>query len=710
MLLFQTVSVLAQDTTAGIFHLNNIPERGVALDKGWKFHAGDNSEWARQDFNDASWTPVDPTDEIHHLKEVKKSGIGWFRLSMQVDSQLFDKTFAFAVSIFGAAEIYLNGQLIYQFGMVSADIKKEKTRYITNQVLKLHLGNQSAQTFAVRYSFNKKNLYLKFSFPRPILRLSIKDINQAFEDRVKTDNFDSTLRSIEVSFYLPLGFLLLFLFFSFRQRREYLFSGIYSICMFAAVFLHIFAMSEPTTVTHSNLLLLITNIFYVIGCIALIEGLNILFKWKRSWFFIFIASYGILSLFYFFISYDVSPLANAIFFPLINFEFLRLTLKAVRQRKKGAWILLVTSISLTLSFFLMVWFMIKNYPDARALLQSISYIFSGIGLSLFYAGEFARTGTSLRLRAIEVEKLSLEKIANEREKQQILGAQNETLEKQVTERTAALSQSLKELKETQEQLIQREKMASLGELTAGIAHEIQNPLNFVNNFSEVNTELIDEMQQELDKGNFDDAKALSKDIKENEQKINHHGKRADSIVKGMLLHSRNSSGQKIPTDINALADECMRLSYHGLRAKNKFFNATTETNFDKSIPQLNIASQDIGRVILNLFTNAFYSVMQKKNQLGDAYEPIVSLKTSLNPSSGNKGPTVLISIRDNGNGVPQKIIDKIFQPFFTTKPVGEGTGLGLSMSYEIITEGHNGELKVEALEGKFAEFIIKLPV
>jgi signal transduction histidine kinase len=301
-------------------------------------------------------------------------------------------------------------------------------------------------------------------------------------------------------------------------------------------------------------------------------------------------------------------------------------------------------------------------------------------------------------------------IAKEKEKQQILGAQNETLEKEVAERTAALSKSLKDLKETQQQLIQHEKMASLGELTAGIAHEIQNPLNFVNNFSELNAELIDEMQQEMDKGNLDDAKAIANDVKENEQKINHHGKRADSIVKGMLQHSRNSSGQKELTDINALADECMRLSYHGLRAKDKSFNAKTETDFDNSLPKIMIVPQDIGRVILNLFTNAFYSVMQKKKTVpptpegGILYEPSVSVSTRKLENS------VVIKIRDNGNGVPQKVVDKIFQPFFTTKPVGEGTGLGLSMSYEIITEGHGGELTVETKEGEFAEFIITLPV
>jgi len=275
-------------------------------------------------------------------------------------------------------------------------------------------------------------------------------------------------------------------------------------------------------------------------------------------------------------------------------------------------------------------------------------------------------------------------------------------QKQRTNKT--LETTLADLKSTQSQLIQSEKMASLGELTAGIAHEIQNPLNFVNNFSEVNTELIDEMGQELDKGNLEDAKALAKDIKENEQKINHHGKRADSIVKGMLQHSRNSNGQKELTDINALTDECMRLSYHGLRAKDKTFNAKTETVFDDSLPKVNIVPQDIGRVVLNLFTNAFYSVMQKKKRLGDAFEPVVTVRTS------KTARAVSISIRDNGNGIPQTVIDKIFQPFFTTKPVGEGTGLGLSMSYEIISKGHGGELKVDSKEGEYAEFTIILPI
>jgi signal transduction histidine kinase len=246
-------------------------------------------------------------------------------------------------------------------------------------------------------------------------------------------------------------------------------------------------------------------------------------------------------------------------------------------------------------------------------------------------------------------------------------------------------------------------MASLGELTAGIAHEIQNPLNFVNNFSEVNTELIDEMQEELKSGNTEEAITLSNDIRENQKKINHHGRRADAIVKGMLQHSRNSNSEKELTDINALADEYLRLAYHGLRAKDKSFNAKLETDFDTSIKKINIVAQDMGRVILNLITNAFYVVKQKKEQQKEHYEPTVSVRTKKNKD------TISISVKDNGNGIPQAIKEKIFQPFFTTKPSGEGTGLGLSLSYDIV-KSHGGQLKVETKEGEGTEFTIILPI
>ncbi len=283
-----------------------------------------------------------------------------------------------------------------------------------------------------------------------------------------------------------------------------------------------------------------------------------------------------------------------------------------------------------------------------------------------------------------------------------LTRENKVLEEKVHHRTSQLQQSIEELRSTQNQLIQSEKMASLGELTAGIAHEIQNPLNFVNNFSEVSTELIDEMDAELKKGEINQARTIATDIRQNLEKINHHGKRADAIVKGMLQHSQRGSSQKEPTDINALADEYIRLCYHGLRAKDKFFNATIQTDFDKAVGTINVVPQDIGRVLLNLCNNAFYAVNEKKKTAGEAYQPTVSVQTKKLKN------IVEIRIIDNGNGITPKVLDKIFQPFFTTKPTGQGTGLGLSLSYDII-KAHGGDIQVETEVGTGTSFIIHLP-
>lgn len=265
-----------------------------------------------------------------------------------------------------------------------------------------------------------------------------------------------------------------------------------------------------------------------------------------------------------------------------------------------------------------------------------------------------------------------------------------------------LNETVVSLKNAQTQLIQSEKMASLGELTAGIAHEIQNPLNFVNNFSEINTELIDELKAEMQGGNTESAFGIAEAVRQNNEKINQHGKRADSIVKGMLQHSRKSSGKKEATDINELADEYLRLSYHGFRARDKDFSATCKTDFDTSIGKIDVIPQDMGRVLLNLINNAFYSVFEKKKMLGNDYAPSVTVSTK------NVNGKIEMRVKDNGGGIPEKIRDKIFQPFFTTKPTGQGTGLGLSLSYDIITRGHGGDIKVETKEAEGTEFVISL--
>lgn len=296
------------------------------------------------------------------------------------------------------------------------------------------------------------------------------------------------------------------------------------------------------------------------------------------------------------------------------------------------------------------------------------------------------------------------------QQQQILTQQNLLLEKRVEERTLdlviqknELQKSLRELNIAQLQLIQREKMASLGELTAGIAHEIQNPLNFVNNFSEISIELMDELRNELKNSGKEEAIAIINNITENIERINHHGKRADGIVKGMLEHSKGISGQKELTDINKLADESLRISYSSTRAKDTSFTASFETFLDDSVGEIFLVPQDIARVFLNLFNNAFYSVNEKRKLSDENFNPTVSVTTK---RENNK---IVIVIRDNGTGIPQKIVHKIFQPFFTTKPTGQGTGLGLSLSYSII-KAHGGEIKVESIPGESTELIIKLPI
>lgn len=276
--------------------------------------------------------------------------------------------------------------------------------------------------------------------------------------------------------------------------------------------------------------------------------------------------------------------------------------------------------------------------------------------------------------------------------------------KAVEETNGALQKSLEELKAAQAQLIHSEKMASLGELTAGIAHEIQNPLNFVNNFSEVSIDLLDEVDEEMQNGELEEARAIIDDLKSNLEKITTHGKRASGIVKGMLEHSRTSSGKKELTNLNTLADEYLRLAYHGLRAKDKSFNSGFITDFDENLPKIKVVQQDIGRVLLNLINNAFFVVAEKAKEDIIGYKPEVIVSTRMQKRK------IEIVVKDNGNGIPGEVQRKIFQPFFTTKPTGEGTGLGLSLSYDIITKGHGGELRVETKEGEGSEFIISLPL
>lgn len=313
-----------------------------------------------------------------------------------------------------------------------------------------------------------------------------------------------------------------------------------------------------------------------------------------------------------------------------------------------------------------------------------------------------------QMKAVKAERLLREREAEENRITAVRKAQLEVLVKERTsellEQNEKLKQALDELSAAQKQLIHSEKMASLGELTAGIAHEIQNPLNFVNNFAELNAELSTELLDALDAKEIQEARSLAISIRDNQDKVVHHGKRADSIVKSMLQHSRGSGSSKEKIDLNALADECIRLSYHGMRAKEKSFNAKMELSLNPDIGLVEVIPGDISRVLLNICTNAFYAVLQRMRNGEKGYQPTVWLETGRN----NEG--VWFKVRDNGGGIPPEAKEKIFQPFFTTKPTGEGTGLGLSMSYDIVTKGHGGDIHVDSKEGEGAEFLVTLPV
>jgi signal transduction histidine kinase len=379
------------------------------------------------------------------------------------------------------------------------------------------------------------------------------------------------------------------------------------------------------------------------------------------------------------------------------------------KKLKGAQWAIVAGLMFTLSILFLVIILelisLGSILPIANLLSAVVFLSFPMSLMVYVAMRFKEIIKEVQENARQLVQMSEEK------REQAIN-QQKILQEEVNRQTAEIRTTLDNLKSTQSQLIQSEKMASLGELTAGIAHEIQNPLNFVNNFSEVNKELLVEMKDEIKKGNYAEVDAIADDVIGNEEKINHHGKRADAIVKGMLQHSSSGSGKKEPTDINKLADEYLRLAYHGLRAKDKSFNATMKTDFDESIGNINIVPQDIGRVILNLITNAFYVVDEKKKSGVENYEPTVTVSTK------RTNANVEIKVADNGNGIPQKVLDKIFQPFFTTKPTGQGTGLGLSLSYDIV-KAHGGELKVatkyveglptEASAQAGSEFCILLP-
>jgi two-component system, NtrC family, sensor kinase len=705
LILFFSVPVChSQISSNDTVRLTKLPPEGILLDKGWKFHSGDDFAWAKPDFNDGDWQTIDPSLDIRRIPQIQNVPVFWMRLKLTVDSSLTDQPLGITLSQVGASEIYLDGILVYKFGTVSEDIKVERTHYILNRPFSIKLGSKGIQTIAVRYSFNPKNFLVELGYENSCFHIILKTMGQTYT-AYQQDSRAILIREItNMSLWLLLSLICFGLYYSFRSQNAYLYIGIYSVLLSCSSLLGGLVSRELTPISLVTFFIFSQIIMQILSTLFALNGIYILFNERKNWVYYGILSYGLFVVLSFILFYNYAGNFYLIYFLLYSLEFFRVIVRAIRQKRKGV-ILLFFARSLFFIFILLA-FISFNYLkslDAVLLFGFLAVAVDPLGWSLFMAGEYARTSIALQAQLREVEQLSEIAIAQEREKQRILSSQNETLESKVSERTFQLNESLTHLRSTQAQLIQSEKMASLGELTAGIAHEIQNPLNFVNNFSEINKELIAEMKQELTSGNVSEASAIADNIYQNEDKINHHGKRADAIVKGMLQHSRAGTGHKESIELNRLIDEYLRISYQGIRTRDNTFNIKIETHFDPDISKIDIDPQEIGRVLLNLYNNAFYAVTEKKKQHSGGYEPVVTVSTV------KKNDMVEIRVTDNGNGIPGKLLDKIFQPFFTTKPTGQGTGLGLSMSYDII-KAHRGELNVESQDGEGAEFVVLIPI
>jgi signal transduction histidine kinase len=697
LLFFFLVSIVAftqqSSITDAAVVIRQLPMEGIVLDKGWKFQTSDNPAYADPGFDDRNWQPIDPTKDIHELPQLWK-GIGWLRLHFTMDSTIMG-TLVMEIQQSGASEIFLNGKLLHRFGVVSTNSKAIKA-FSPLRPLSLPSARNTVQVLAVRYALQPHIQYSTHFGTQnrglSIVLNTIENGNYQYEWRADI-NGTQMLRVGVFSILCVLYFA--FYLFNRIQKVNLLFS-LYAFIQ--AIVWALFVFGFKGYVQPKFLIDNVSLIMQVLSFFFLVMAIYRLLEQKRGWIFYTLIVLGIISIpigaFFYGWGWNVF---GSLFTNLVNVEITRIALKAVRNHKKGAWIIAAGGIS-CLVFWILFMLQWNNVSTIFGIdTFTLAFISIPVAVSIYLGYDFALTYRSLQQKFMEVESLS-------REKQQILEAQKETLEQQVKERTAALHQSLNELRTTQTQLVQREKMASLGELAAGIAHEIQNPLNFVNNFSETNTELLAELKQEAIAGNINEVIALTENIEENEQKITHHGKRADSIVKGMLFHARSSTGTKERTNLNRLADEHLRLSYQGMRAKNKEFNATIQTNFNETVGEIEVVPNDMGRVLLNLFNNAFYAVHKRKLQLNGQYEPTVSVHTK------RQSENIEIIVHDNGTGMSPKVAEKVFQPFFTTKPTGEGTGLGLSLSYDIITKGHGGELKVESKEGEGSTFVVQLPI
>ena len=692
-----------------VLHISRLPATGLLLSQGWRYHAGDNPAWAQPGFDDHRWDTLNPTRPRRALPPALGTGISWLRLRFRLgDSLRRRELLAHTISLGAACEVYLNGGLVQREGLVDADPARVRPQgRLTPPGAVLAGGPAGDQVLAVRYAPWQGPL-LGGLAQRPLLRLTLVAPQHFWANRGQDK--DNALVFVVLMGFSALLAVLHFAFFHYNpSQRANLYFALFALTAtlgsLTAYLFRVLPLSFPVFLS----MVVASNALAAMNGLWAIRALHALFRIRPGRFYRALwVNYGLLVVLYaVFSTFQAVDIWWTIVVVVHLAEQVRLTVRGVRQRQRGAGLVALGfagGLGSALAYALVISLLgTASSPLLQNLLLALGFALPALGISLFLAREFALDAELLQVKLGEVECLSAQTLAQEQEKQELLAAQNETLEQQVQQRTGELQRSLTNLHATQAQLIQKEKMASLGELTAGIAHEIQNPLNFVNNFADVSAELVAELKEAQAAGDTAEVAALADDIEQNLGKIGHHGRRAAGIVKGMLEHSQTSAGERAPTDLNRLCDEYLRLAYHGLRAKDKSFNATLTTDFDPALPSVEAVGTDLGRVLLNLCTNAFYAVRQRQ-QAGEAgYAPAVRVST------GRANGHVHIRVQDNGTGMSAAVQAKIFQPFFTTKPTGEGTGLGLSLSYDIVAQGHGGTLSVESQEGQGAVFCLELP-
>ncbi len=666
----------------------------------WVFKKGHDPAWANPDLNTSSWDTLRPTQIKTEMADENGRFEGWFRVRIKLDSTFEGLQIGLMQRVWAATDIYINGTLFKSFGNTGAfggEYESYKRNILYPVPLKLETGKEYA--IAIHVVDEVAPFYGRLKSEIDVLRGFLNITKPEYSLKIYENRFDKQLLryTMGINYFLTVTIWLLY--FSNKRERHFLFVAI-SITGFSI------GVTPNFVPTYVDISFTKQHVLDYMGFYSLVSFLVLypltigaIFTKKISklhW------SIAIISLVLMHIShfreffeavfFEISIALSAVMFTI--YYVTSSSWKKINAAKKAIVIGLAAPLIIAVAamIFLMIAVTAFNYqPEFGGTELIIIMFFLSFPISLF---AYVILWFNDMLDQDRAKSKSL--LVAAEEKELILSTQKEQLESQVEERTKELNRSLENLQSTQDQLIHSEKMASLGELTAGIAHEIQNPLNFVNNFSDLNKELLEELQEAIEANDQEEVQAITKALLENEDKVIHHGKRAEEIVRSMLQHSRGGDGEKEPTDINALADEYLRLAYHGLRAKDKSFNSAFSTELDPNLPKIKAVPRDIGRVLLNLVNNAFQAVREVD-------DPQVVVITQ------NKEDHIEISVKDNGVGIPEVIQNKIFQPFFTTKAAGQGTGLGLSMSYDIITKGHNGKLMVESNKETGTVFTIVLP-